>query len=81
MILDLDSLTQMSSIEIDDETEEIIGVKIDTFLSNINPKLVRYPKMKEAQIEEQKNILIAKLGSDKTINIASVVKLLKELLQ
>jgi hypothetical protein len=81
MILDLDSLTQMSNVEIDDETEEIIGVKIDTFLSSINPKLVRYPKMKEAEIEEQKNMLIAKLGSDKTINIASVVKLLKELLQ
>lgn len=81
IILELDSLTNISKADIDENNEEVIGVKIDTFFSNINPKIVRVPKKKAEEIEQLKTALKKKLGSDKTSNIAAVLNLLKELLK
>jgi hypothetical protein len=81
MILELDSLTNISKADIDEKNEEVIGVKIDTFFSTINPKIVRVPKKKAEEIEMIKIALKKKLSSDKTSNIAAVLNLLKELLQ
>ncbi|REA58225.1 hypothetical protein DSL64_21705 [Dyadobacter luteus] len=81
MILELDSLTKISKADIDERHEDVIGVKIDTFFSKIDPKVVRIPKNKSVEIEEIKNDLKNKLGKDNTSNIAAVLNLLKELLQ
>ena len=80
-IFELDSLTNLSKGDIDEANEEVIGVKIDTFFSTINPKIVRVPKNKAAEIEQLKIALRKKLSTDKTSNIAAVLNLLKELLQ
>jgi hypothetical protein len=74
-------LTNLSKGDIDEVNEEVIGVKIDTFFSTINPKIVRVPKSKAAEIEQLKIALKKKLSTDKTSNIAAVLNLLKELLQ
>ena len=81
MILELDSLTKISKTDIDESKEEVIGVKIDSFFSKIDPKVVRIPKNKSKEIEQLKNVLKNKLGKDSTSNIAAVLNLLKELLQ
>lgn len=81
MILELDSLTKISKTDIDESKEEVIGVKIDSFFSKIDPKVVRVPKNKSKEIEKLKNELKNKLGKDNTSNIAAVLNLLKELLQ
>lgn len=81
MILELDSLTKISKTDIDESREDVIGVKIDTFFSKIDPKVVRVPKNKSQEIEQLKNELKNKLGKDNTSNIAAVLNLLKELLQ
>ena len=81
MILELDSLTKISKSDIDESKEEVIGVKIDSFFSKIDPKVVRVPKNKSREIERLKNELKNKLGKDNTSNIAAVLNLLKELLQ
>ena len=81
MILELDSLTKISKSDIDESKEEVIGVKIDSFFSKIDPKVVRVPKSKSKEIEQLKNELRDKLGKDNTSNIAAVLNLLKELLQ
>ena len=81
MILELDSLTKISKSDIDESKEEVIGVKIDSFFSKIDPKVVRIPKNKSKEIEQLKNELRNKLGKDNTSNIAAVLNLLKELLQ
>jgi len=81
MILELDSLTKISKVDIDESKEEVIGVKIDSFFSKIDPKVVRFPKSKSAEIEQLKNELKNKLSKDNTSNIAAVLNLLKELLQ
>lgn len=81
MILELDSLTKISKTDIDESKEEVIGVKIDSFFSKIDPKVVRVPKNKSKEIEQLKNELKNNLGKDNTSNIAAVLNLLKELLQ
>jgi ribosomal protein S15P/S13E len=81
MILELDSLTSISKRDYDENKEEIIGVKIDSFFSKIDPKVVRVPKSKALEIEQLKNELKIQLGKDKTSNIAAVLNLLKELLE
>ena len=81
MIFELDSLTKISISDIDENKEEIIGVKIDSFFGKIDPKVVRIPKNKMEEIERLKNELKNMLGSDKTSNIAAVINLLKELLK
>jgi len=81
IILELDSLTNISKSDIDETSEEVIGIKIDTFFSTIDPKIVRVPKSKAKEIEQIKLVLRNKLSNDKTSNIAAVLNLLKELLQ
>lgn len=81
MILDLDSLTNISNADIDETREEVISVKIDSFFSSINPTLVRYPKAKAQEIEFLKENLRKKLGKDNTSNVAALLTLLKELLK
>ena len=81
MIFELDSLTEVSKSNIDESKEEVIGVKIDSFFSKIDPKVVRVPKNKSKEIELLKNELKNKLGKDNTSNVAAVLNLLKELLQ
>lgn len=81
MILELDSLTNISKADIDEANEEVIGVKIDSFFSKIDPKVVRVPKSKSQEIEALKIALRTKLGKDNTSNIAAVLNLLKELMQ
>lgn len=81
MILELDSLTKISKTDIDESKEDVIGVKIDSFFSKIDPKVVRVPKNKSKEIDYLKNELRNKLGKDNTSNIAAVLNLLKELLQ
>lgn len=81
MILELDGLTKISKTDIDESKEEVIGVKIDSFFSQIDPKVVRIPKSKSKQIESIKEDLKMKLGDDNTANIAAVLNLLKELLK
>jgi ribosomal protein S15P/S13E len=81
MILDLDSLTSISKSDIDENLEEVIEVKIDSFFGKINPKLVRIPKNKSVEIELLKNELKNKLGKDNISNIGAVLNLLKELLK
>ncbi|VFA44193.1 hypothetical protein [Chryseobacterium indologenes] len=81
IILELDSLTNISKGDIDEVNEDVIGVKIDSFFSKIDPKVVRVPKSKSREIEDLKNVLKIQLGKDKTSNIAAVLNLLKELMQ
>src|SRR5690606_8887829 len=68
MIFDLDSLTKISKSDIDENKEDVIGIKIDSFFSNIGTKVVRVPKNKSKEIEKLKNELKNMLGTDNTSN-------------
>jgi len=79
MVLDLDSLSTLSKVESDDSSEEVLAVKIDTFFSAINPKIIRFPKSKAQEIEVTKDKIMSQLGKDRIVNIAAVVRILKDL--
>jgi ribosomal protein S15P/S13E len=81
MVIALDGLTNISRSDINEDKEEVIGVKIDSFFSAIAPKIIKIPKHKELEINEIKTQLKRKLTGDKTLNIAALVNLLKELLK
>ena len=61
----------------DESQEEVIGIKIDSFINKIDPKIVRLPKKKSKEVDDIKGKLLDNLGSDKTTNLATVVNLLK----
>lgn len=80
-ILELDSLTDLSSVNIDESKEEVLGFQFDSFVDGIRKSLVRLPKTKTSEVEDIKSSLQASLSKDKTLNIAAVANLLKELMQ
>jgi hypothetical protein len=67
-------------VESDYTAEEVLAVKIDTFFSSINPKIVRFPKNKAHEIDYAKAKIVTQLGKDRIVNIAAVVRVLKDLL-
>jgi len=81
MIFELDSLTEISKKDIDDTKEEVMSLKIDSFNEQMEPKIIRISKAKENDIDLLKTNITKYLTSDKSINIAAITKLLKELIQ
>ena len=81
LIIELDSLTKLSNLNVDESQEEVIGIKIDSFINKIDPKIVRLPKNKSKEVDKIKDKLLNNLGSDKTANLAAVVNLLEDLLK
>lgn len=81
MIIELDSLTELSKADVDESKEDVIRVQIESFLGRIDPVVVRVPKNRSVEIDKIKAELSSHLGSDSTTNIAAVLNLLKELLK
>jgi hypothetical protein len=81
LILDLDSLTEISKEDINDETEEVLGFQFNTFVDGIKKSLVRLPKDKTSEINSIKQSFEKSLSDDRRLNIAALAKLLKELIQ
>lgn len=80
LVLELDSLTALSKTSINEEKEEVFGLEITTF-EHIEKKVVRFPKNKKAEISQLEDTLKKQLGNDKTLNIAALANVLKELLK
>jgi hypothetical protein len=80
LVLELDSLTQISNANVNEEREEVFGLEISSF-EKIEKKIVRFPKVKKNEIERIENLLEMHLGTDKTLNIAALVNVLKRILQ
>ncbi len=80
LVLELDTLTQLSQDNFDDEKEDAFGLEITTF-EVIEKKVVRFPKKKKAEINRIEEQLRTQLGKDKTLNIAALANILKDLLQ
>jgi ABC-type dipeptide/oligopeptide/nickel transport system ATPase subunit len=80
MILDLDSLTNISKADFSDD-EEVFGLEISSFVEGVNKKLVRMPKNKKKEISTIQASIKKGLSKDTTLNIAALAGLLKELLK
>lgn len=79
--LALDGLTNLSRVDIDEENEDVVSIKIDTFLQNPEALVLRYPKVKSGEVEMLKAALKKSLGNDKTLNTAALIEMLKEVMK
>jgi hypothetical protein len=80
MVLDLDSLTNLSKSDFKEDKEDVFDLQINSFFDGISKKLVRLPKNKKAEVENIQNELKQKLSKNNSLNIAALTNLLKEIL-
>lgn len=80
-ILALDGLTSLSRVDIDEQNEDVVSIKIDAFLQNPEALMLRYPKVKSAEVEKLKTALKKSLGNDKTLNTVALIEMLKEVMK
>jgi len=79
--MELDSLTTLADAFIDFEKEDLLGFQIDSFADGIMREMIRWPKSKTAEINQIKKSLRKAISDDKTLNIAALTLLLKEILE
>jgi hypothetical protein len=80
LIFELDSLTKLSGLEINEDKEDVLGIQFDSFVSGVKQNLIRVPKNKAEKINTVKSDIKKTLSSDNIINIAALTKLLQELM-
>jgi hypothetical protein len=80
LVFELDSLTKLSAVKVDDEKEDVLGFQFDSFVSGVKQSLIRVPKTKTENINLLSETLKYQLGKDKIVNIAALTKLLHELI-
>ena len=80
LIFELDSLTKLSGVEINEDKEEVLGIRFDSFVNGVKQNLIRVPKNKSDKINLVKSDIKKTLSKDNIINIAALTKLLQELL-
>lgn len=81
LIHELDSLTNISKADLDEEAEDIVGIEMSSFVDGIQKRLVRLPKTKEKEVLKISESIKGGLSKDKSLNIAAITSVLKELLQ
>jgi hypothetical protein len=79
-VMELDSLTILSKAIVDVDKEELLGIQFDSFVNGIKKTMIRLPKSKTAEIENIKESVKSVLSDDKSLNIAALTRLLKEIL-
>ncbi len=80
MILNLDSLTELSLSDFAEDKEEVFDLQINSFSGGIINKMIRLPKSKKKQIDSIQTALRKDLSNDPSLNIAALTNLLKEYL-
>jgi len=78
MILDLDSLTELSTSDFNEDEEDVFDLQINSFNGNISKTMVRLPVAKRTEINTIHENLATMLSNDTVLNIAALTKLLKE---
>lgn len=79
-ISELDTLTQLAATDVDESKEEVFGLEFTTF-GQVEKKILRFPKKKKGEINRIEEAVKTQLGSDKTLNIAALSNLLKDMLK
>ncbi len=81
MIIELDSLTKLSLSDFQEEKEDVYDLQINTFIEGISKKLIRLPKNKKVEVAKIQANINTFLGKDKSLNIAALANILKDLLK
>lgn len=81
LIRELDSLTNISKSDVDENKENFLGIEMSSFVDGIQKKLVRFPKSKIKDVTKIELSIKSNLSNDATLDIAALANVLKELLQ
>lgn len=80
MILSLDSLNRISKTKFDEDKEIALDVQINSFGEEMANKVIRLPKSKSKQVEKLEEKIKELLSKDKSIDLAAITAVLKDLL-
>lgn len=80
MILSLDSLNRISKTRFDEDKEIALDVQINSFEGGMANKVIRLPKGKSKEVENLEEKIKQLLSKDKSIDLAAVTTVLKDLL-
>jgi len=80
MIQDLDSLTELSAIQIDETKEQVFNIQFLTFGSEPQKSIVRVAHQQAEQVESHVARINNELSDDKELNKLILTKLLQKLL-
>jgi hypothetical protein len=81
LIIELDSLTELSASDFSEDKEDVIGLEITSFIEGVDRKLIRWPKSKKQEVERIEEQVRKTLSKDRTMNIAALAGILKEILK
>lgn len=81
LIHELDNLTNISQVDTDEEKEDILSIEMSSFVDGVNKNLIRLPKTKRKEVSKIEDLIKMKLSKDKSLNIAALANILKDLLQ
>lgn len=80
MILNLDSLNRISKSKFDETKELALDIQINSFGKEMANKVIRLPKSKSKEVEKLEENIKELLSKDKSIDIAAITAILKDLL-
>lgn len=80
MISELDNLTNISKADYSEDKEDIVSLEINSFFEKTKKTLVRLPKNKRKEVDFIQHKIADVLSKDKTLNIAALTNVLKDLL-
>jgi len=80
LMFELDNITEISNIEIDDTREEVLNLQITSFNQGLIKQTLRISKEKNKEVEDHIKKIKTNLGKDKKLNITILTKLLQELI-
>lgn len=81
VIHELDNLCDISKSGFDENKEIAFKLEVTSFVEGLKKNLVRLPKSKNTQLLQLHSVVKAKLSNDKQLNIATLAKLLEDLLK
>lgn len=81
MIVELDSLTNLSKSDFKEDKEDIYDLQMNSFVDGLSKKIIRMPKNKRSEVTQIQDGISKKLSADNTVNIAALANLLKEMLK
>lgn len=81
LVHELDNLSELSKGDIDESKEFVFKLEVTSFVEGLKKNLVRLPKSKGKELAQLQGHIKATLSDDKQLNIATLTKLLEELLQ
>jgi len=80
LILELDSLTDISKANFSEEKEDIMSIEISSFNKGLNKTMLRLPKHKQQQLLDTESSLKKILSNDPSVNITALANVLNEIL-